>query len=292
MNLGVCLADLGDLPSARQTYEASLNEFESLIAEGRSELRPDLALTRINLGICLDNLGDLPSARSAYEASLSEFEALIAEGRSELRPDLALTRMNLGICFDNLGDIPATRQIYEASLNEYEALVTEGRSDLRPDLANMHMNFAAYHLNNRIDLHATKTHYHESLTLAQSLQAEGQLFLEAILIIEQVADWHHRPNRPAGTDKPRAYELATTGLGWLDTLLARISDPAKGHLIEQNIDLFHLAADLALDLNWADENITDRVANCDPVFVPPIFFSLKIRRLQNDRSWNEANPVC
>ena len=37
---------------------------------------------------------------------------------------------------------------------------------------------------------------------------------------------------------------------------------------------------------WADENVTNRVANCDPVFVPPIFFNLKISRLQNDRNKN------
>ncbi len=30
---------------------------------------------------------------------------------------------------------------------------------------------------------------------------------------------------------------------------------------------------------WADENVTNRVANCDPVFVPPIFFNLKISLL-------------
>ncbi|RLC18473.1 MAG: hypothetical protein DRI57_08420 [Deltaproteobacteria bacterium] len=39
-------------------------------------------------------------------------------------------------------------------------------------------------------------------------------------------------------------------------------------------------------ISWADENVTNRVANCDPVFVPPIFFNLKISRLQNDRNKN------
>ncbi|RLC21137.1 MAG: hypothetical protein DRI57_03075 [Deltaproteobacteria bacterium] len=37
---------------------------------------------------------------------------------------------------------------------------------------------------------------------------------------------------------------------------------------------------------WADENVTNRVANCDPVFVPPIFFNLKISRLQSSRNKN------
>ncbi len=30
---------------------------------------------------------------------------------------------------------------------------------------------------------------------------------------------------------------------------------------------------LAVDMTWADENVTNRVANCDPVFVPPIFLT-------------------
>ncbi|MDM8552749.1 hypothetical protein QUF72_21900 [Desulfobacterales bacterium HSG2] len=32
---------------------------------------------------------------------------------------------------------------------------------------------------------------------------------------------------------------------------------------------------------WADENVTNRVASCDPVFVPPHFFGPKISRLKN-----------
>ena len=43
---------------------------------------------------------------------------------------------------------------------------------------------------------------------------------------------------------------------------------------------------LAVDMTWADENVTNRVANCDPVFVSPIFFNLKISRLQNSRNKN------
>ncbi|RLC22040.1 MAG: hypothetical protein DRI57_00845 [Deltaproteobacteria bacterium] len=34
-----------------------------------------------------------------------------------------------------------------------------------------------------------------------------------------------------------------------------------------------------LGYDWADENVTVRVTNCDPVFIPPVFFNLKISRL-------------
>jgi len=65
-----------------------------------------------------------------------------------------------------------------------------------------------------------------------------------------IADWHRHPQRP---DNPRALELAKLGLDWLDTLLNRIYDAAKGFLFKQNIALFRLAADLALELNQPDQ---------------------------------------
>jgi len=33
--------------------------------------------------------------------------------------------------------------------------------------------------------------------------------------------------------------------------------------------------------NWGGENVTDRITECDPVFVLPHFFDLKINHLQN-----------
>jgi hypothetical protein len=56
-------------------------------------------------------------------------------------------------------------------------------------------------------------------------------------------------NHPNGPDKPKALQLAQQGLDWLDSLLNRVSDEAKGILLEQNQRLFYLAVDLALELN-------------------------------------------
>ncbi|QTA84929.1 Uncharacterized protein dnm_009320 [Desulfonema magnum] len=39
-------------------------------------------------------------------------------------------------------------------------------------------------------------------------------------------------------------------------------------------------------LNWADENVTNRAANCDPVFIPHIFYYLKISRLKKTGNRN------
>ncbi|QTA88102.1 Uncharacterized protein dnm_041430 [Desulfonema magnum] len=33
--------------------------------------------------------------------------------------------------------------------------------------------------------------------------------------------------------------------------------------------------------NWGDENVTNRADNCDPIFIPQIFYNLKIRQLKN-----------
>ncbi|MCK5523777.1 MAG: tetratricopeptide repeat protein, partial [Thiomargarita sp.] len=108
-NQGLEAYNRGQFRIARDAFAACLNEYQRLIAEGREELRPDLAGTRMNYGICLYSLGDLPAARRAYEETLQEFQRLIAEGREELRPSLAGTRMNYGICLRNLGDLPAAR---------------------------------------------------------------------------------------------------------------------------------------------------------------------------------------
>ncbi|RLC04284.1 MAG: hypothetical protein DRI57_28415 [Deltaproteobacteria bacterium] len=35
----------------------------------------------------------------------------------------------------------------------------------------------------------------------------------------------------------------------------------------------------AVVVGWADENVTARVTNCDPVFIPSVFFNLKISQL-------------
>jgi len=159
-----------------------------------------------NKGVEAYQRGHFRVASEAFAATLSEYETMIAQGREELRPELTLTRMNLAICLYSLGDLPAA-----------------------------------------------ETNYQASLSMLQDLQAAGQLFPDAIKMMRNIADWHRNPQRPKGTDKPRAFELAKLGLDWLDTLLSRISDAAIALLLEQNLPLFHLAADLALELNHLDQ---------------------------------------
>jgi CHAT domain-containing protein/Flp pilus assembly protein TadD len=255
MNLGLCLYSLGDLKAARGELETSRSLYQHLVdTEARHDLRPELAQTRMNLGLCLSDLGDLKAARGEYEASLSLYQHLVdTKARHDLRPELAQTRMNLGICLSDLGDLKAARGELETSRSLYQHLVdTEARHDLRLGLAITRLNLGTC-FSELGDYLATETEYQASLSELQKLEKEGKLFLYAIKLIRVIADWHRRPQRSAGADKPRAFELAKLGLDWLDTLLKRISDTGKTLLLEQNLSLFYLATDLALELNQPDQ---------------------------------------
>ena len=248
MNYALCLYSLGELETARTAYQHTLDEYQALIADGRADLRPDLARTRMNYANCLDSLGELEAARTASQHSLDEYQALIADGRAELRPELAGTRMNYALCLANLGELEAARTAYQHSLDEYQALIADGRADLRPGLALIRYNLANC-LKHIGDYAATENQYQTSYAELQTLQQVGQLPLDAIKMVQVIADWYQNPKRPNGADKQGAFDLAKQGLDWLETLLNRVSDAAKTFLLEQNLELFHLAADLALALN-------------------------------------------
>jgi len=252
MGLANCLFSLGDFALAQTTYEATLNDYESLITQGQVELfRPNL-ITRINLASCLARIGELALARTIYEATLNEYENLIEQGHVELRRDLAGTRMNLAVCLDSLGESVLARTAYETTLNEYESLIDQGRVELQPDLAITHANLTIC-LKGVDDFPATETQYHESFHLLTTLQKLGQLFPDAIKIILWIADWHRHPKRPPHPDKPKALELAQLGLDWLDELLNRLSDAATNFMLNQNLPLFWLATELALELNKPEQ---------------------------------------
>ncbi|MEN8218755.1 MAG: CHAT domain-containing protein [Pseudomonadota bacterium] len=242
LNLGICLNNSSALSEAQQVFEMAQSEFQGLIEQqGRDELRLELAITRMNLGNCLRQLG--AEAQQVFEMAQSEFQGLIDQGRDDLRPQLARTRLNLGICLNNIDAKP----VYEKAQSEYQSLIDQGRDELRLELAATHMN-SGLCFSELGELSAADNHYQTSLALLQKLQATGQLSPDIISMMRVIADWHRQRS-----DNPRALELAMLGLDWLDTLLNRIYDATKGSLLEQNIALFHLATDLALELNQADQ---------------------------------------
>ena len=194
-------------------------------------------------GLNAYNQGDFRSARDAFAGSM-RYQALIADGRA----DLAKTRRNYAGCLYSLGELEAARTASQHSLDEYQALIADGRAELRPDLARARYNLASC-LEQLRDYAATENQYQTSYAELQTLQQIGQIPVDAIKMIRVIADWYQNPNRPNGADQRGAFYLAKQGIDWLETLLNRVSDVAKTFLLEQNLSLFHLAADLALALN-------------------------------------------
>jgi len=252
MNLGNCLYELGDLKAARRIYEETLKDYDVLVdKEKRSDLRTSRAITRMNLGNCLYELCAIKAGRKVYEETLEEYEVLIdKEKRIDLRADRAIMRMNLGNCLYELDDIETAISVYEETLKDFDFLINkEKRTDFVPDHAITRLNLGNC-LKNIGDFSAAETNYQASLSLLQELQAVGQLFPDAIKMIRVIADWYRNPQRPPYPDKPRGFELAQLGLDWLETFL---NPTAKVLLLEQNMPLFHLAADLALELNYIEQ---------------------------------------
>jgi CHAT domain-containing protein len=252
VNLASCLSSQGELSLARTHYETTLNEYQRLIARGRDDLRPELALTRMNLAVCLYSQGELSSARTHYETTLDEYQRLIAQGRDDLRPNLATTRMSLASCLSSQGELSLARTHYETTLNEYQRLIAQGRDDLRPYLVYTRINLASC-LEEIQDFPACETHYQTAFELLQSLQQIGQLFPDVIKMIILIADWYRHPQRPPQPDKSEAFNLAQLGLNWLDELLNLLSDAATNFMLTQNLPLFQLASELALELNQPDQ---------------------------------------
>lgn len=205
-----------------------------------------------NQGFEAYNQGNFQSARDAWAACVDERQKLVDEGHTELRPDLARTRMNLANCLANLGELALARTTYETTLTDYQSLIDQGRIELRPNLAKTHMNLAIS-LKGIQDFPASEIHYQEAFKLLQSLHKIGQLFPNAIRMIKDIADWHRHPQRPPQPDKPGAFKLAKLGLDWLDELLNRLSDAATNSMLTENLPLFQLATELALELNQPEQ---------------------------------------
>ncbi len=66
-------------------------------------------------------------------------------------------------------------------------------------------------------------------------------------------DWHRHPQRLPQPDKPEAFKLAKLGLDWLDELLNRLSDASTNFMLTKNLASFHLATELALELNQPEQ---------------------------------------
>jgi len=127
-NLGVALADLGELDAAIDHYRKAL------------EIRPNLANAHFNFGVALANRGQTIEAIDHYRQAL------------KIKPDYAEAHVNLGVALTDRG------QINEAISHYRQAL------EIKPDSASAHYNFAATLDNSGLVVEAI-SHYRQALEI-------------------------------------------------------------------------------------------------------------------------------
>jgi tetratricopeptide (TPR) repeat protein len=120
------LAMAGDLPAARQRYEASLANALRLVARepDNSGWQRELSVSYEKLGNLAMAVGDIAAARQRYKASLGIRERLAAHevDNAEWQRDLSVSHEKLGNLAMAVGDIATARQHYKASLGIRERL--------------------------------------------------------------------------------------------------------------------------------------------------------------------------
>ncbi|MEZ4499132.1 MAG: hypothetical protein R2839_03505 [Thermomicrobiales bacterium] len=79
----------------------SLTLRRQLVADGRNDLLPDLAMVLMNRASSLYSLGRLSDALGDYDESLTLRRQLVADGRNDLLPDLAMVLMNRASTLDS-----------------------------------------------------------------------------------------------------------------------------------------------------------------------------------------------
>jgi CHAT domain-containing protein/Flp pilus assembly protein TadD len=237
---GVEAYEQGNFQAVHDAFTACIDEFQILVDEGHTELRPSLARTRLNLAACLANLDELSLARNTYETTLSEYKSLIALGHEDLRPNLAHTRMNLAKCLHSLGELSLARTTYETSLTDHQRLIAQGREDLRPELAKTH-RYLAICLQQLGDLSLARTNYETTLTEYESLIAQGRNDLQFDLA-------ETRMNLASCLDFQGEFSLACTtyetALTEYNNLIEHGHDDLRPDLAGNRMNLANCLADL------------------------------------------------
>ena len=134
----------GELVAQLAAYDEAKRLYEEMVADGRAELREDLAQLCLNKALLHDTLGDAPGTVQEYKRAIGLLEQLVErEGRGELANDLAMAYMNKAIALLSLGEGRAALALYDRAIAIRERLVErEGRGELANDLAMAYLNKA------------------------------------------------------------------------------------------------------------------------------------------------------
>jgi len=101
VNLGALLAEQGDVEGARAVYQVTVDS-------GHADAAPKAA---VNLGVLLAEEGDVPGARAAYQVAVDS-------GDAEAAPPAAL---GLGVLLAEEGDVPGARAAYQVAVDSGDA---------------------------------------------------------------------------------------------------------------------------------------------------------------------------
>jgi tetratricopeptide (TPR) repeat protein len=148
-NLGILLADQGDLLGAHFYYEEALAIWKML-----GNKHSDTALTLNNLGVLFANQGDLRGAHFYYEQALAIWKML-----GNKHSDTALTMNNLGVLLVNQGYRKRARVYYEQALAIWKVL-----GNKHPDTA-LTMNNLGKLLAYLGDLKGARSYYEQALAI-------------------------------------------------------------------------------------------------------------------------------
>lgn len=134
---GAVLYRSGIYEEAERDYASAISIRTYLVAEGRIDVRVDLAKTYANRGLCLVVLSELAAARESFDRSVEILDRLIEEERREdLHADRAFALNCRGSLARQAGDMVASREDFAAAAGDYRlAVVSQGESHLE-DLAN------------------------------------------------------------------------------------------------------------------------------------------------------------
>ncbi len=124
------------LDEAERDYASAISIRTFLVAEGRIDVRPDLAKTYSNRGLCLIPLAAFEEAKESFDRAVEILDRLIEDERRE---DLYANRAFALNCRGSLGrqtnDIRVAREDFSAAAGDYRlAVVSQGDKHLE-DLA-------------------------------------------------------------------------------------------------------------------------------------------------------------
>lgn len=133
---GAILSRSGILDEAERDYASAIAIRTYLVAEGRIDVRTDLAKTYANRGLCLISLDDFESARDSFDRSVEILDRLIEEEhREDLYYERAFALNCRGALARQTGDLLSAREDFSAAAGDYRlAVVSQGDKHLE-DLA-------------------------------------------------------------------------------------------------------------------------------------------------------------